>query len=459
MSENPYCSSLPLDRLEKRFERKKPLLDAVQARVEAGRCLFCHDAPCTKACPANINVAKFIWDIHTNNLRGAARAILRKNVFGLSCAMVCPVPDQCEGACVLNHAGQPPVAIAQLQRYATEQLYTTGKPLFTAEGQSEKKVALIGAGPASIACAHDLTVKGHTCTVFERRTMPGGLGTYAMAPYKLNAEETLDEVRWIEQIGFKVKCGMTVGLDVTFASLLEDFDAVFLGVGLGADMSLPVEEHKEEPDGVIGALELIEGIKTSPSAEMKFLENVKDAIIVGGGSTAMDVARELRGLGVRHVSVVYRRDEAEMPIHAHERDAVRKEGSVIRHLVQPVDYLTDATGHVAGVKLVRCELGEPDESGRRRPVMIEGAEELVPAQLVILAIGQEKPKKVLDGLEGLQFSKKGCVIIKNDHGQTDNPKVFAGGDCVNGGMELVHAVTAGREAAVGIHNLLTQKEG
>lgn len=456
MSENPYCSGLPDDRLEGRFERQKPLLDDVQARAEAARCLFCYDAPCTKACPATVDVPRFIWNIHSGNWRGAARAILKQNAFGLSCAMVCPVPDQCEGDCVLNHAGQPPVAIAALQRYATDRLYASNKPLFDKADATGKTVALVGAGPASLSCAHELALWGHECVVFEKAELPGGLGTYAMAPYKITAEEVLDEVLWIARSGFEVRCGVGVGEDVPFDKLVSDFDAVFLGVGLGDDTSLSIADREEPPPGVVGALDLIKKIKTAPEAEAtEVLVGVKDTVIVGGGSTAMDMARELKGLGIPNVTIIYRRAEEQMPSYAHERAKVRKAGVVIRHLVQPTEYLTSASGRVAGVKLVRCELGESDSSGRRRPIMLKGQEEIISAQLVALAIGQEKPKKVLDGVEGIRFSDNGCVLVEDEQGRTNNPKVFAGGDCVNGGKELVHAVTAGREAAEAIHHMLT----
>lgn len=457
MTANPYCTELPEERLEGQFTRQKPILDDVQARAEASRCLFCYDAPCMKACPASIDVGRFIWNIHTENWRGAARAILQKNVFGLSCAMVCPVPDQCEGACVLNHAGQPPVAIAQLQRYATEKLYEEGESLFDHAEASQKKVALVGAGPSSLACAHELTLKGHECVVFERRTMPGGLGTYAMAPYKITTEEVLDEVKWIERVGFEVQCGVSVGEDVTFESLVEDYDALYLGVGLGADTTLPVPERDEDPAGVIGALELIGGIKTAPAEEMREkLAGVRDAVIIGGGSTAMDMAHELRDLGIANVAVVYRRAEAQMPSYAHERAAARKAGVIIRHLLAPIDYLTDASGKVAGLKLNRCELGEPDESGRPSVQVIEGAEELMAAQLVVLAIGQEKPREIIGEFTGVEFGKNGCILVRDESGRTNHPKIFAGGDCVNGGRELVHAAAAGRRAAMAIDELLSR---
>jgi dihydropyrimidine dehydrogenase (NAD+) subunit PreT len=456
MSENPYCTELPEERLEGQFPRQKPILDDVQARAEAARCLFCHDAPCTKACPASIDVGRFIWDIHTDNWRGAARAILKKNVFGLSCAMVCPVPDQCEGACVLNYAGQPPVAISLLQRYATERLYDHGEPLFDISPPSKKKVALVGAGPASLACAHELALRGHECVVFERRTMPGGLGTYAMAPYKITTEEVLDEVRWIERTGFEVRCGVSVGEDVSFDSLVDDYDALFLGVGLGADTTLAVPNRDTAPEGVIGALELIGGIKTAPAEEMRrLLDGVRDAVIIGGGSTAMDMARELAGLAIANVTVVYRRAEAQTTAPA-QRTSLNKAGVVIRHLLAPLDYLTDATGRVAGLKLNRCELGEPDGSGRASVRMIDGAEELMAAQLVILAIGQEKPREIVGHFAKVAFGRDGCIVVRDEAGRTDHPKIFAGGDCVNGGRELVHAVAAGRRAALAIDELLSQ---
>jgi glutamate synthase (NADPH/NADH) small chain len=454
MSDNPYCAELPEARLEHRYARQKPLLDDVQARAEAARCLFCFDAPCTKACPAGIDVPRFVWSIHTENARGAARAILEKNVLAVTCANVCPVPDQCEGACVLNHAGQPPVAIARLQRYATDAIRAAGIELFEKAPPTGRRVALVGAGPASLAAAHELTLRGHACDVFERRHMPGGLGTFAMAPYKITTDEVLDEVRWVERVGFDVYCGTQIGVDRSFASLLSEYDAVFLGVGLGADTSLEVPDRSDDPEGVVGALELIGQIKTADAAEMSFVAELRDVVVIGGGSTAMDAARELTSLGVPHVTVAYRRSEDEMPSYAHERAAARQAGAVIRHLVAPIDYLTDARGRVAGLKVARCTLGEADASGRRRPVPLAGAEEILPAQMVVLALGQERPREIVRDLDGVAVGPDGCVATLDETGRTGNPKVFAAGDCVNGGREVVHAVASGRRAAGAIDELL-----
>jgi glutamate synthase (NADPH/NADH) small chain len=458
MTQHSYKDLLPSDRWENRLTPTKGPLDDIQARAEAARCLYCYDPPCAQACPAGIDVGRFMWDLSSGNLRGAARAILSRNVFGVTCARVCPTPAQCEGACVLTHAGLPPVPVGQLQRYATEWAYRSDSSLFKRKPSTGKKVALIGAGPASLACAHALTVEGHDCTVFEKRDLPGGLGTYALAPHKLSSADVLAEVDRIAEVGFEIRCGVELGRDLVLAELLKQFDALFLGVGLGQDTTLAMRRGPATLPGVVGALELVEAVKTRPADEVSLLRGVTDAVVVGGGSTAMDAAHQLRELGVERVTVLYRRDEQHMPCYPHEREATRRTGAVLSLLTTPVEYLADAQGRLRGVHVAPCSLGGADESGRRAVTVEEGPEQLVPAQLAVLAIGQQRPRQMgLDQGE-LSFDGRGCIEVVDDEGQTEDPRIFAGGDCVTGGEELVHAVAAGRRAAERIHRFLAGEE-
>jgi glutamate synthase (NADPH/NADH) small chain len=459
MSPTDYAAGLAPVRLESRLSRgARQVMDPNQASQAASRCLFCYDAPCTQACPAGIDVARFIWDISAGNLRGAARTILTANIFGTTCARVCPTPDLCEGACVLQHAGQPPVNIPGLQLYALTKAREVGYDPFERKGATGKKVALVGAGPASLACAHDLALEGHGCTIFEARDMPGGLGTYALAPYKLTTQQALADVEWVCRVdGIQLRCGVKVGEDPSFETLLADYDAVFLGVGLGEDTRLQVKGH--DLPGVVGALDLIERFKHTAAQDLEELDDVTDAMVIGGGSTALDVAQELRRLGIEKVTVLYRRDRASMPGHDHEVDEARRHGVSIRFQSTPVGYGAGESGRVERVSVARCKLGAPGPDGR--PSVSVDDDDIVEldAQLVAVAIGQKRPGEVLGDIPDVAYTMSGTVKVLDDAGATGNPKVFAAGDCVSGGEELVHAVAAGKRSAAAMHRLLAGGEG
>jgi glutamate synthase (NADPH/NADH) small chain len=424
-------------RLESKLPDGKPLYTPGEARAEAERCLYCYDAPCVQACPTSIDVPTFIKKIATGNVVGAARTIMTANVLGYSCARVCPVEVLCAGRCVYNDWHRPPIQIGKLQRFATEAALAAeeagGPRLFTprARGPHSRKVALVGAGPASLACAAYLALEGHEAVILEKRALPGGLNSTGVAPYKLHLADSIREVAYVESLGVTIQQGVEVGVTVTAEQLLAGHDAVFLGLGLGEDTRLGVEG--EDGPGVYGATAFIERLKTEPGFT---LDGVRRAAVIGGGNTAIDVARELAKLGIEDVSMVYRRDRASMSGYEHELDEARVEGVRLVERSATVAILREG-GQVSGLRLARTADGSP----------VAGTEQEVPCDAVFLAIGQSKLRGVARQFAGVELDRRGCVVVDGPSRRTGNPKVYAGGDCINGGKEVVNAVADGREAA------------
>lgn len=443
MSQN-FLEKLPRERSESALEDYKPAYTDKQALAEANRCLYCYDAPCIEACPTDINIPEFIRRIAAENTKGAARTILDSNILGLSCASVCPVEVLCVGKCVYNNMDIAPIEIGRLQRYATEYAYDNNIQFYHKGKDTGKKIALIGGGPASLACAAELAILGHNPVIFERHELPGGLNTTGVAPYKMRAENSLREVEYIQQIGVEIKTGVNVGEDIGFEELEAEYDAIFIGAGLGPDSFLNI--NGEDFDGSFGALDVIETLKLSQFPA----ERYRKAIIVGGGNTALDALRELGKLGIPEVTMVYRRTEEQMSGYAHELDAARREGAKTQFLTQPIEILGE-NGKVTGLKCVQMELSEPDASGRQTPQPVPGSDFVLETDLVAFATGQGKLIDLFNsaGLE-LDWGK----VKVNERGQTSNPKYFAGGDCVNGGKEVVNAAAEGKLAARGIHEYL-----
>ncbi len=417
-------SFIPLERLELRMPDLKPTYSEGDAVTEANRCLFCHDAPCVTACPTGIDIPGFIKKIATGNLAGSAQRILSANLLGYSCARVCPVEVLCVGACVYNVWHRSPIQIGRLQRYAVERTFESGRAqrLFERTGPTGKKVACVGAGPSSLAAAGYLALEGIETVVFEKQSLPGGLNTTGVAPYKMHAEDSLWEVEFIRSLGVTIREGVEVGRDLPVSDLLRDYDAVFLGVGLGKDSRLEVPGA--DGPGVVGATAWIEEMKLSAKASV---EGIRRAVVVGGGNTAIDAARELARLGVPDVVIAYRRTEAEMPGYRHELEAARKEGVRLVERAVPSAVVRDPAGMVVVVKL---------EDGRE-----------LPADLVVTAIGQARLEKLLASFPGLRRDGKGRIVADPETGKTGNQKTYAGGDAVSGGQEVVNAAQEGKRAA------------
>jgi glutamate synthase (NADPH/NADH) small chain len=417
-----------------RFADLHPPLDRQAALAEANRCLFCFDAPCMNACPTHIDVPRFIKKIASGNLRGSAQAILEANVLGASCSRACPVEVLCEGACVMHRYNRQPIEIARLQRFAMDAFHAPGTNLpFTPPAESGRRVALIGAGPAALACAAELRRHGIAAAVYDARPLPGGLNSYGVAEYKLPLAESLREIDMIARLGVEFRFGVMVDAAM-LAELERTHDAVFLGVGLGAIHRLGVPG--EELEGVTNALDLIAGYKAGAITRVP----VRVAVI-GAGNTAIDAAIAAVRLGAEEVYMIYRRGPAQMSAFRFEYEHAQLEG-VRFHWNKAVTAIEGA----GSVERIRVTGMEPRDDGSIVPV--PGSEFTVPVGMVVLAIGQATHAGFLAD-RGVAL-ERGRVAIDRATGQTANAKIFAGGDCTNGGREVVDAVADGKRAGAGI---------
>ncbi len=441
---------LSAEEYERNFEDINPRLTSRQAAIEAARCLYCFDAPCIKACPTGIDVPSFIKKIITGNLTGSARVILTANILGESCGRVCPTQVLCEGACVLNHTGQKPVEIGRLQRYAVDHVLDNGIRLFKAGAPNGRRVACIGSGPASLACAAQLAQKGYEVELFDRQPMPGGLNTYGIAAYKTRAHDSLREVRMVEELGVNIHQNVEVGKDISFRELEQRFDAILIAVGLGETWDLALEGEQKE--GVYGALEFIERTKVQPFAHVEIGRRVA---VIGAGNTAIDVVTAARRLGAESVYMIYRRDENSMPAFTYEYELAKRDGVVFHWQTQPVR-IVSRNGIVIGLECVRTHV-----EGKGRSALVKtvaGSEFVLEVDMVVKALGQRPLSDVLRSVPGVELDA-GRVAVNPATHQTGNAKYFAAGDCVNGGREVVDAVAEGMRAARGIHEWLGNADG
>lgn len=437
---------LSLEQLEKNFADINPLLNPGQALEEGSRCLFCHDAPCIKACPTGIDVPQFIRQILTGNLRGSAKTILSANILGQSCARVCPTSVLCEGACVLNEQGKKPVEIGKLQRYAVDPIVAAGTQLFKAGAPNGYRVALIGAGPASLACAFELRKRGYATVIFDANPQPGGLDTYGIAAYKMRAEEVVKEVEMIRAIGVEIRSGITVGKDVTIAELERDYDAIFIGIGLGEtdDLQIPGED-------LPGCRDAISFIEETKSKRFDHVQVARRVAVIGAGNTAIDVVTGARRLGAEEVYMVYRRSPKEMSAFDYEYELAKQD--LVRFLWQALPVRIVGNGRVEALECLRTRQGDKDSRGRMQFVPIPGSEFRLEVGMVVKALGQKRKLQFLQQVPKLEL-KNSCVVVDPQTMRTSNPRYFAGGDCVNGGGEVVDAVAHGKKAAAGIHAML-----
>jgi dihydropyrimidine dehydrogenase (NAD+) subunit PreT len=427
----------------------RPPLAPEQALLEADRCLECGGpyapAPCTVACPAGIDVPGFVAAVATGATDAAAATIFSENLLGGTCARVCPVEMLCEGACVLEREGRPPIAIAALQRFATDAALANGTVLRARARPNGRWVVVIGAGPAGLACAGELAARGYRITVYDEREEVGGLVRYAIAPYRQVSEPLPAEARLLERLGVEFHLGTPIEGPAALRTLAEEADAVFLGVGMGADAD--VHYPGDELPGVWDSLPFIEALKTGRPPAVG-----RRVVVIGGGNTAIDVAREALRLGAADVTMVYRRTRAEMPAYPYEIDEAEEEGVRFQWLTTPVRFLGGRRLEALECRLQR--LGEPDASGRRRPEPLEGSEFALPADTAVKAIGQRPRSELAAWVDGLCF-ERGTLIVGANGGRTGNPKIFAGGDVVNGGASVVEAVRDGKRAAKAIDEWLS----
>jgi glutamate synthase (NADPH/NADH) small chain len=414
------------------------------ALAESNRCLFCYDAPCTKSCPTGINVPKFIKQITTGNIKGSAATILQSNIMGAGCSKVCPVEKLCEGACVYNLMEETPIAIAKLQRFSTEIAMKNNWQLFVRKPDTGKKVAVIGAGPAGLSCAHVMAREGIQVTIFEKEAKAGGLMTYGIAAYKVTPEFCAEEVDYILGIGgIEIKYNQEFGKDISLKELEMEFDAIYLSVGVGMANKLNIPG--EELEGVVDAIDFIYRLRKDGFPSIPVGDKVA---VIGMGMTAIDAATQAKRLGSKEVTLVYRRTEAEKNCTQKELDIAKLDGCVTKWLAAPKEII-GKNGAVHSLVCSVMQLGAPDTKGK--PAAIETGETVeLEVDMVIKATGQ---RPFIPLLENCKIVNSNGKIVITDN-QTNIPKVFAGGDCVNGGKEVVDAVQAGKEGAAAIIELL-----
>ncbi len=424
---------------EQNFSDIHPPFETVDAALtEANRCLFCYDAPCIKACPTSINVPKFIKQITTENIKGSAHTIFTSNIMGAGCSKVCPVEKLCEGACVYNLMEETPIHIAKLQRYSTEIAMKNKWQLFERKASTGKRVAIVGAGPAGLSCAHTLSKEGVDVTIFEKENKGGGLMTYGIAAYKVTPQFCEDEVNFITSIGgIEIKYNQTLGKDITLKELQKNYDAVYLafGVGLARQLEIPGEDLK----GVEDAITFIYELRTNNFSSLAIGDKV---VVIGMGNTAIDAATQAKRLGAKEVTLVYRRTQEEMPCTEHELNIAKLDGCNVIWLASPKEVI-GKDGKVTQLICDTMKLGEPDASGRRSP-MATGETITLDVDMVIKAAGQMPFSELVNNNE--LENKNGKVSVKEKTATNING-VFAGGDCVNGGREVVDAVQAGKDGA------------
>jgi dihydropyrimidine dehydrogenase (NAD+) subunit PreT len=418
-----------------------PFENRTAAVVEASRCLFCYDAPCTKSCPTSIDVPKFIKQITTDNIKGSAHTIFESNIMGAGCSKVCPVEKLCEGSCVFNLLNEPPIPIAKLQRYSTEMALEKNWQLFERKPSVGKRVAIVGAGPAGLSCAHVLAKEGVDVTIYEKESKGGGLMTYGIAAYKVTPQFCEDEVNYITSIGgIEIKYNQELGKDITLSQLKKEYDAVFLGIGVGVARQLDIPGEKLE--GVVDAIKFIYDLRSKGYRAVPVGDKVA---VIGMGMTAIDAATQAKRLGAKEVTMLYRRTEAEMPCTKHELDIAMLDGCEVIWLAAP-QKIKGSGGKVKQLVCSKMQLGEPDASGRRSPVDT-GETFTLDVDMVIKAAGQVPFEKLI---KKNKLDHKNGKISISENCATSIKGVFAGGDAVNGGKEVVDAVQAGKDGAAAI---------
>ncbi len=429
-----------------------------EALLEASRCLNCKNPRCMTACPVNLQIPRFIAELAQGNIAGAAAVIAEDSSLPAVCGRVCPQETQCEGSCVLGVKGEP-VAIGKLERFVADYSRDNQeKPAAVVAPANGKKVAVIGSGPAGLACASDLAKWGYDVTIFEALHKAGGVLEYGIPEFRLPKDKVLrPEVDSVRALGVKIETNVIAGRTITIDSLMdqEGFQAVFIGTGAGLPkfMGIPGENY----NGVFSANEFLTRNNLMKAWREDYLTPIhagKKVCVVGGGNVAMDAARTALRLGAE-VHIVYRRTEAELPARKEEVHHAIEEGIIFDMLTNPVEVIGDERGWVKALKCVKMELGEPDESGRRSPVVIEGSEFEIPTETVIMALGTSPNPLISKTTKGLEVTRRGCLVA-NEEGATTRPGVFAGGDAVTGAATVILAMGAGRTAAKAIDAYLKQ---
>ena len=427
-----------------------------EAVEEATRCIKCKNPQCVKGCPVSIDIPGFIGAIENKDFEGAYNTISKYSALPAICGRVCPQESQCEQKCIRGIKGAP-ISIGKLERFTADWARENGVKPAKAEKMNGKRVAVVGSGPAGLTCAGDLAKLGYEVTIFEALHEPGGVLVYGIPEFRLPKEDVVKpEIENVKSLGVKIETNVIVGRTVTIDELLneEGFDAVFIGSGAGLPKFMGIPG--ENANGVFSANEYLTRSNLMKAFRDDFDTPIvagKKVAVIGGGNVAMDAARTALRLGAE-VHIVYRRSEEELPARVEEVHHAKEEGIIFDLLTNPKEILVDENSHVKGIKCVRMELGEPDESGRRRPVEVEGSEFVMDLDTVIMSLGTTSNPLITSTTEGLDTNKWQCIVADEETGKTSKDRVFAGGDAVTGAATVILAMGAGKAAAKGIDDLL-----
>ena len=456
LEKNPMPSQDPEIR-KRNFEEVALGYSEETAVNEAMRCLECKNPKCVSGCPVGINIPGFIKKIKEKDYDGAYDVISESSLLPAICGRVCPQESQCEKYCVRGVKGEP-VGIGRLERFAADLRMSKNVPVSKPENKNGKKIAVVGSGPAGLSCAGVLAKKGYDVTIFEALHVAGGVLMYGIPQFRLPKEIVQREISNLKELGVDIETNHIIGKTYTIDDLKSDgYDAIFIGSGAGLPrfMNIPGENLM----GVYSANEFLTRInlmKAYKDDSHTPVMKAKNVAVVGGGNVAMDAARSAMRLGAENVYIIYRRSEAELPARAEEVEHAKEEGIIFKTLNNPVEILGDENGFVKGVKCIEMELGEPDESGRRRPVAKPGSEHVLDMDCVVMSIGTTPNPLIASTTKGLEVNKKGCIVVDEDTCHTSRDTVYAGGDAVSGAATVILAMGAGKKAAESIDKLLSK---
>ncbi len=443
----------------KNFEEVCLGYDEKEAVDEAERCLNCKNAQCVKGCPVSIDIPGFVSEVKHKNFEKAYEIISESSALPAVCGRVCPQESQCEGKCIRGFKGEP-VSIGKLERFTADWARKNGIVPKAPEHKNGRKVAVIGSGPAGLTCAGDLARMGYDVTIFEALHEAGGVLIYGIPEFRLPKQDVVaKEVENVKALGVKIETNVVIGKSTTIDELMEEegFEAVFIGSGAGLPRFMGIPG--EQANGVFSANEFLTRNNLMKAFKEEYdtpIMKGRKVAVVGGGNVAMDAARTALRLGAE-VHIVYRRSEAELPARVEEVHHAKEEGIIFNLLTNPVEILVDENGWVKGMTCIQMELGEPDASGRRSPVEIEGSEFEIELDTVIMSLGTSPNPLISSTTEGLDINRRKCIVAEEENGATSKPGVFAGGDAVTGAATVILAMGAGKAAAKGIDEYLSAK--